>query len=69
MPFLEPYLIETMKKAKERITDPQLLKDVDLHIAQEATTSASIKQSASAHSEAKPQRARSKARELALPRQ
>ena len=37
MPYLEPYLIETMKKAKERITDPQLLKDVDLYIAQEAT--------------------------------
>jgi uncharacterized protein len=37
MPYLEPYLIETMKKAKERITDPQLLRDVDLYIAQEAT--------------------------------
>lgn len=37
MPFLEPYLIDTMRKAKERITDPQLLKDVDLYIAQEAT--------------------------------
>jgi uncharacterized protein len=37
MPFLEPYLIETMKKAKERITDPELLKDVDLYIGQEAT--------------------------------
>lgn len=37
MPYLEPYMIETMKKAKERITDPQLLKDIDLYIAQEAT--------------------------------
>ena len=37
MPYLEPYLIETMKKAKERITDPELLKDVDLYIGQEAT--------------------------------
>ncbi len=37
MPYLEPYLIETMKKAKEKITDPELLKDVDLYIAQEAT--------------------------------
>jgi uncharacterized protein len=37
MPYLEPYLIETMKQAKERIGDPELLKDVDLYIAQEAT--------------------------------
>lgn len=37
MPFLEPYLIETMRKARERITDPQLLKDVDLYIGQEST--------------------------------
>lgn len=37
MPYLEPYLIETMRKAKERITDPQLLKDVDLYIGQEST--------------------------------
>lgn len=37
MPYLEPYLIETMRKAKERITDPELLKDVDLYIGQEST--------------------------------
>jgi predicted metal-dependent hydrolase len=37
MPYLEPYLIDIMRKAKERIADPQLLKDVDLYIAQEAT--------------------------------
>ncbi len=37
MPFLEPYLIETMRKAKERIQDPQLLKEVDLYIGQEST--------------------------------
>ena len=37
MPFLEPYLIETMRKAREQITDPQLLKDVDLYIGQEST--------------------------------
>jgi len=37
MPFLEPYLIETMRKAREKIDDPQLLKDVDLYIGQEST--------------------------------
>lgn len=37
MPFLEPYLIETMRKAKERISDPKLLQDVDQYIAQEST--------------------------------
>ncbi|MBP6014758.1 MAG: metal-dependent hydrolase [Alphaproteobacteria bacterium] len=37
MPYLEPYLIDTMRKAKERITDPELLKDVDLYIGQEST--------------------------------
>lgn len=37
MPFLEPYLIETMKRARERISDPLLQKDVDLYIAQEST--------------------------------
>ncbi len=37
MPYLEPYLIDTMRKAKERITDPALLKDVDLYIGQEST--------------------------------
>jgi uncharacterized protein len=37
MPYLEPYLIATMRKACERITDPQLLKDVELYIGQEST--------------------------------
>ena len=37
MPFLEPYLIETMRKAKAKITDPQLLQEVDLYIGQEST--------------------------------
>ena len=37
MPYLEPYLIETMRKAREKIADPQLLKDVDLYIGQEST--------------------------------
>lgn len=37
MPFLEPYLIETMRKARPHITDPKLQNDVDLYIAQEAT--------------------------------
>lgn len=37
MPFLEPYLIETMRKAKERIADPRLQQEVDLYIGQEST--------------------------------
>ncbi len=37
MPYLEPYLIETMRQAKARITNPQLLNDVDLYIGQEST--------------------------------
>ncbi len=37
MPYLEPYLIETMRQAKERITDPGLAKDVELYIGQEST--------------------------------
>lgn len=37
MPFLEPYLIETMRKAREKISDPELLKEVDLYIGQEST--------------------------------
>lgn len=37
MPYLEPYLIETMRKARAQITDPNLQRDVDLYIAQEAT--------------------------------
>jgi predicted metal-dependent hydrolase len=37
MPYLEPYLIETMRKARPHIANPELQKDVDLYIAQEAT--------------------------------
>lgn len=37
MPFLEPYLIETVRLAREQITDPVLLADVDLYIGQEST--------------------------------
>lgn len=37
MPFLEPYLIDTMRQAKEKITNPNLLADVDAYIAQEST--------------------------------
>lgn len=37
MPFLEPYLIDVMKQARTRITDPRLQHDVDQYIAQEST--------------------------------
>jgi predicted metal-dependent hydrolase len=37
MPYLEPYLIETMRKARQKITDKQLLRDIDLYIGQEST--------------------------------
>ena len=37
MPYLEPYLIETMRKAREKLHDPKLIADVDAYIAQEAT--------------------------------
>ena len=37
MPFLEPYLIDVMKQARARITDPALQHDVDQYIAQEST--------------------------------
>ena len=37
MPFLEPYLIATMRQAKAQISDPQLLAEVDLYIGQEST--------------------------------
>ncbi|MBM4205107.1 MAG: metal-dependent hydrolase [Gammaproteobacteria bacterium] len=33
MPFLEPYLVATMKKAREEIKDPVLLADVAGYIA------------------------------------
>ena len=35
LPYLEPYLIRTMNKAKKRITDPDLLVDVENFCAQE----------------------------------
>jgi predicted metal-dependent hydrolase len=37
MPYLEPYLIETMRKAREKIVDPRVLKDLDLYVGQEST--------------------------------
>jgi uncharacterized protein len=37
MPYLEPYLIDTMRKAREKIVKPGLLADVDLYIGQEST--------------------------------
>ncbi len=36
MPYLEPYLIKTMRQARERITSPSLQKELDLYVAQEA---------------------------------
>ncbi|MEH6634179.1 MAG: metal-dependent hydrolase [Halioglobus sp.] len=37
MPYLEPYLISSMRQARKLITDPQLREDLDLYIRQEAT--------------------------------
>lgn len=37
MPFLEPYLIETMRKARTKVTDARLIAEIDLYIGQEAT--------------------------------
>lgn len=37
MPFLEPYLIATMRQAKAQISDPGLLAEIDLYIGQEST--------------------------------
>lgn len=37
MPYLEPYLIATMRQARARITDPALIAEIDLYIGQEAT--------------------------------
>jgi predicted metal-dependent hydrolase len=37
MPYLEPYLIRTMRKAKPMISDPNLQAELDLYIKQEAT--------------------------------
>lgn len=37
MPYLEPYLIRSMRKARPLITDEALQKELDLYVAQEAT--------------------------------
>lgn len=37
MPYLEPYLIETMRLAKAKIDDPKLKAEIDLYIGQEST--------------------------------
>lgn len=37
MPYLEPYLIETMRKAREKIADPKLIAELDLYVGQEST--------------------------------
>tara|TARA_R110000824_G_scaffold118960_15_gene272368 strand:- start:63123 stop:63977 length:855 start_codon:yes stop_codon:yes gene_type:complete len=36
MPYLEPYLIATMRKARPLVTDPQLARDIDLYCGQES---------------------------------
>lgn len=36
MPYLEPYLIKTMREARPLITDPQLARELDLYCAQES---------------------------------
>jgi uncharacterized protein len=36
MPYLEPYLIQTMRDAKAKIDDPALLREMDLYIGQES---------------------------------
>jgi len=36
MPYLEPYLIRSMREARKQITDLALQKDLDLYVAQEA---------------------------------
>ena len=36
MPYLEPYLIDTMRQARAKLTDPRLIADIDLYIGQEA---------------------------------
>ena len=37
MPYLEPYLIATIRQARARITDPTLLAEIDLYVGQEST--------------------------------
>lgn len=36
MPYLEPYLIETMRKARAMTRDPALVAEIDLYVGQEA---------------------------------
>ena len=36
MPYLEPYLIKTMRAARDRVRDPALLKALDEYVAQES---------------------------------
>ncbi len=35
LPYLEPYLIRTMKEAKKHVTDPQMVSDMERFSAQE----------------------------------
>lgn len=37
MPYLEPYLIRTMREARPLITDPDLARELDLYCAQESS--------------------------------
>jgi predicted metal-dependent hydrolase len=36
MPYLEPYLIDTMRQARTKTSDPALIAEIDLYIGQEA---------------------------------
>jgi predicted metal-dependent hydrolase len=36
MPYLEPFLIETMRQARAKITDPELIAEIDQYVGQEA---------------------------------
>jgi hypothetical protein len=36
MPYLEPYLIQTIREAKAKVDDPVLLREMDLYIGQES---------------------------------
>ena len=36
MPYLEPYLIETMRQARAKTADPALIAEIDLYVGQEA---------------------------------
>jgi predicted metal-dependent hydrolase len=36
MPYLEPYLIDTMRQARARTRDPELIAEIDLYVGQEA---------------------------------